>query len=77
MAKQRRPDSVAEARGNGIDEGEAEALFDLMEKFGGYGFDVIPTWAFTSIAYPDRLYEDPSPGGTIPTLLTSWRNTFH
>jgi len=36
---------------NGIDEAKADAVFDLMEKFAGYGFNKSHTTAYALIAY--------------------------
>ena len=50
MAKQREI-FVTGAQQNGLDEGRASQLFDLMEKFAGYGFNKSHAAAYALVAY--------------------------
>ena len=42
---------LAGAKGNGIPEAKAVAIFDLMAQFGGYGFDKSHSAAYALLAY--------------------------
>jgi len=50
MAKQR-DDFMAGASARGIDAGQAGAIFDLMEKFAGYGFNKSHSAAYALVSY--------------------------
>ena len=55
----KKPEEMAEHRGifregaakNGISEGKADEIFDLMEKFAGYGFNKSHAAAYSLLAY--------------------------
>ena len=42
---------IAGAKANGLDEQNADAVFTLMEKFSGYGFNKAHSYAYGMIAY--------------------------
>ena len=71
MMAEQRERFVKGAVGNGIDEGKAKALFDLMEKFGGYGFNKSHSAAYALIAYQTAYLKAHYPVEFIAALLTS------
>jgi DNA polymerase-3 subunit alpha len=48
---------VAGAAGNHVPEGRANALFDLMEKFAGYGFNKSHAAAYALVAYQTAYFK--------------------
>ena len=56
---------------NQIEEAKAAALFDLMEKFGGYGFNKSHSAAYALIAYQTAYLKAHFPVEFIAALLTS------
>ena len=56
MAKQRSI-FVEGARGKGVDENVATELFDLMEKFAGYGFNKSHSAAYALVAYQTAYFK--------------------
>ncbi|KJS30921.1 MAG: DNA polymerase III subunit alpha [Desulfatitalea sp. BRH_c12] len=56
---------------NGHDEKKTIALFDLMEKFGGYGFNKSHSAAYALIAYQTAYLKAHFPVEFIAALLTS------
>ena len=54
MAKQREQ-FLEGARGNGVDASVAGAIFDLMEKFAGYGFNKSHSRGLRAGVVPDRV----------------------
>ncbi len=67
----KKPEEMAKQRGgfiegcakNGIDGELARKIFDLVEKFAGYGFNKSHSAAYAPGLLPDRLAQDPLPGG--------------
>jgi DNA polymerase III subunit alpha len=57
--------------GNGHEEKKALALFDLMEKFGGYGFNKSHSAAYALIAFQTAYLKAHFPLEFIAALLTS------
>jgi DNA polymerase-3 subunit alpha len=70
MAKQRQR-FIEGCVGNGIEEARAAALFDLMEKFGGYGFNKSHSAAYALIALQTAYLKAHYPVEFIAALLTS------
>ena len=60
---------------NGHDEAKAKGLFDLMEKFGGYGFNKSHSAAYALIAYQTAYLKAHYPVEFIAALLTSEMNS--
>ena len=60
---------------NGHAEAKAKALFDLMEKFGGYGFNKSHSAAYALIAYQTAYLKAHFPVEFIAALLTSEMNS--
>jgi DNA polymerase III subunit alpha len=56
MAKHR-DTFVAGAQGNGLSAAKASALFDLMEKFAGYGFNKSHAAAYALVAYQTAYFK--------------------
>jgi DNA polymerase-3 subunit alpha len=56
---------------NGIAKDKAKQLFDLMEKFGGYGFNKSHSAAYALIAYQTAYLKAHYPVEFIASLLTS------
>ncbi len=54
---------VEGAVANKIPEKKAKKLFDLIEKFGGYGFNKSHSAAYALIAYQTAYPESPFSGG--------------
>jgi DNA polymerase-3 subunit alpha len=62
---------MAGARENGIPEDKAKRIFDLMEKFGGYGFNKSHSAAYALIAYRTAYLKAHYPVEFLAALLTS------
>ncbi|MGD9007887.1 MAG: DNA polymerase III subunit alpha [Desulfobacteraceae bacterium] len=71
MMAEHRERFVKGAVRNGIDEDKAKALFDLMEKFGGYGFNKSHSAAYALIAFQTAFLKAHYPVEFIAALLTS------
>jgi DNA polymerase III subunit alpha len=71
MMAQHRERFVKGAVENGHEEKKAVALFDLMEKFGGYGFNKSHSAAYALIAYQTAYLKAHYPVEFIAALLTS------
>ena len=56
---------------NGISEDKAKKIFDLMEKFGGYGFNKSHSAAYGLIAYQTAFLKAHFPVEFMAALLTS------
>lgn len=70
MAAQREK-FVTGATANGVPRRTAEKLFDLMEKFGGYGFNKSHSTAYAFIAYQTAYLKAHYPLPFMAALLTS------
>ncbi|MCP4108270.1 MAG: DNA polymerase III subunit alpha [Desulfobacteraceae bacterium] len=68
---QHRDRFVKGATENGILSGKATQLFDLMEKFGGYGFNKSHSAAYALIAYQTAYLKTHYPVEFMASLLTS------
>jgi DNA polymerase-3 subunit alpha len=62
---------MAGARENGVPEDKATGIFDLMEKFGGYGFNKSHSAAYALIAYQTAYLKAHFPVEFLAALLTS------
>jgi DNA polymerase III subunit alpha len=71
MMAEHRERFVKGATKNGHDEEKSKALFDLMEKFGGYGFNKSHSAAYALIAYQTAYLKAHYPVEFIAALLTS------
>ncbi|MFZ1983834.1 MAG: DNA polymerase III subunit alpha, partial [Desulfatitalea sp.] len=71
MMAEHRERFVKGAVANGHEEKKAIALFDLMEKFGGYGFNKSHSAAYALIAYQTAYLKAHFPVEFIAALLTS------
>ncbi len=70
MAKQREI-FLAGARERGIDERQAAHIFDLMEKFAGYGFNKSHSAAYALIAYQTAWLKAHYPAAFMAAVLSS------
>ena len=70
MAKHREK-FVSGAVANGVDKAVATELFDLIEKFGGYGFNKSHSAAYALIAYQTAYLKAHFPVEFMAALLTS------
>jgi DNA polymerase-3 subunit alpha len=70
MAKHREK-FVGGAVENGVDKAIATELFDLIEKFGGYGFNKSHSAAYALIAYQTAYLKAHYPVEFMAALLTS------
>jgi len=59
------------AKKNGIDPGKAGMLFDLIEKFGGYGFNKSHSAAYALIAFQTAFLKAHYPVELMAAILTS------
>ncbi len=75
MMAEHRERFVKGAVQNGHAEDKAKALFDLMEKFGGYGFNKSHSAAYALIAYQTAFLKAHYPVEFIAALLTSEMNS--
>ncbi len=71
MMAEQRERFVKGAVKNQISEEKAKALFDLMEKFGGYGFNKSHSAAYALIAFQTAYLKAHYPVEFIAALLTS------
>ena len=62
---------VEGAVSKGIDESKASTIFDLIEKFGGYGFNKSHSAAYALIAYQTAYLKAHYPVEFMASLLTS------
>jgi DNA polymerase-3 subunit alpha len=62
MAKQRSV-FVDGAKANGVTEQQAGHIFDLIEKFAGYGFNKSHSAAYALLSYQTAYLKSASPGG--------------
>lgn len=70
MAKQR-DIFLAGAKQNQISEGTANAIFDLMEKFAGYGFNKSHSAAYALVAYQTAYLKAHYPDAFMAAVLSS------
>ncbi|MCD6224315.1 MAG: DNA polymerase III subunit alpha [Deltaproteobacteria bacterium] len=63
------------AEKNGIDPGKAGMLFDLIEKFGGYGFNKSHSAAYALISFQTAFLKAHYPVELMAALLTSEMHT--
>ena len=70
MAKQRGV-FVAGATGRGIDEGTANAVFDQMEKFAGYGFNKSHAAAYALLSYQTAYLKAHHPAAFMAAVLSA------
>ncbi|MBM3394809.1 MAG: DNA polymerase III subunit alpha, partial [Betaproteobacteria bacterium] len=70
MAKQREI-FVAGAQTNGLTEGRANQLFDLMEKFAGYGFNKSHAAAYALVAYHTAYMKAHHPAAFMAANLSA------
>ena len=75
MMAEHRERFVKGAVKNGYEEDKAKALFDLMEKFGGYGFNKSHSAAYALIAFQTAFLKAHYPVEFIAALLTSEMNS--
>ncbi len=68
---QHRKRFVEGSKQNGIDPVKAEKIFDLMEKFGGYGFNKSHSAAYALIAFQTAYLKAHYPVEFMASLLTS------
>lgn len=65
-----RPNFLAGAKDNGISDQEANALFDLILKFAGYGFNKSHSTRYAIIAYQTAWFKVHYPHEFMAALLT-------
>ena len=58
------------AQGRGIDESTATHLFDLIEKFGGYGFNKSHSTAYAYVSYQTAYLKTHFPSEYMAALMT-------
>jgi DNA polymerase-3 subunit alpha len=68
---QQRTIFVDGARGKGVDENVATELFDLMEKFAGYGFNKSHSAAYALVAYQTAYFKAHHPAAFMAANLTA------
>jgi len=59
------------AAGNGVDERKADAIFDLMEKFAGYGFNKSHAAAYALVSYQTAWLKTHYPAEFMAAVLSS------
>lgn len=59
---------------NGVEEGKANEIFDLIDKFAGYGFNKSHSAAYALIAYWTAYFKANYPVEYFAALMTSERN---
>lgn len=73
MAKQREI-FVSGSVDNGVDEKQAAAIFDLMEKFAGYGFNKSHSAAYAYVSYQTAWLKAHYPDAFMAAVLSSDMN---
>ena len=68
---QRQAEFIKGAQERGVSEETAEEIFELIVKFGGYGFNKSHTAAYAQRRLPDRVPEGPLPAEFMAALLSS------
>ncbi|KAG1592237.1 hypothetical protein G6F46_014532 [Rhizopus delemar] len=56
---------------DGVDEAKADAIFDLMEKFAGYGFNKSHAAAYALVSYQTAWLKRHSPAEFMAATLSS------
>ena len=74
MAKQR-DTFMAGAQAKGIKEGQATRIFDLMEKFAGYGFNKSHSAAYALVAYQTAWLKARHPAFFMAAMLSSEKDS--
>ena len=59
------------AAANGLDEAKADAIFDLMEKFAGYGFNKSHAAAYALVAYQTAWLKVHHPAAFMAAVLSA------
>jgi DNA polymerase III subunit alpha len=67
----RKADFVAGAKERGMDTRKAEAIFEMIVKFGGYGFNKSHTAAYAQIGYQTAYLKHHYPAEFMAALLSS------
>ena len=70
MAKERAR-FIAGAAGNGVEANQADAIFDLMEKFAGYGFNKSHAAAYAMVSYQTAWLKAHYPAEFMAATLSS------
>jgi DNA polymerase-3 subunit alpha len=70
MAKQR-SGFVQGARARGVEEGRATHIFDLMEKFAGYGFNKSHSAAYALLSYQTAYLKAHDPAAFMAAVLSA------
>ncbi|HDZ22619.1 MAG TPA: DNA polymerase III subunit alpha [Phycisphaerae bacterium] len=65
-----RPNFITGAKANGIVEGEAQELFDLILRFAGYGFNKAHSTRYAIVAYQTAYFKVHHPLEFMAALLT-------
>lgn len=60
------------AKARGIDERTAEGIFDLIEKFGGYGFNKSHSTAYAYVSYQTAYLKTHYPSEYMAALMTTY-----
>ncbi|MBW1676203.1 MAG: DNA polymerase III subunit alpha [Deltaproteobacteria bacterium] len=68
---QERERFLSRARNKGVDQEKAEKIFDLMEKFGRYGFNKAHSAAYAMIAFQTAYLKAHFPVESMAAILTS------
>jgi DNA polymerase-3 subunit alpha len=71
---QERERFLTRAKGKGVDPEKAEKIFDLMEKFGRYGFNKAHSTAYAMIAFQTAYLKSHFPVEFMAAVLTSEMN---
>ncbi len=74
MMAQERERFLTRAKGKGVDPDKAENIFDLMEKFGRYGFNKAHSAAYAMIAFQTGYLKAHFPVEFMAAVLTSEMN---
>ncbi|MBX9903719.1 MAG: DNA polymerase III subunit alpha [Burkholderiales bacterium] len=78
----KKPEEMAEHRGlfregaakNGLNQGKADELFDLMEKFAGYGFNKSHAAAYALVAYQTAYMKAHHPAAFMAANMSAVMN---
>ena len=72
IMQEHREKFVSGAKARGIDEKTADGIFDLIDKFGGYGFNKSHSTAYAYVSYQTAYLKTHYPSEYMAALMTTY-----
>ena len=72
IMQEHREKFVSGAKGRGIDERTADGIFELIDKFGGYGFNKSHSTAYAYVSYQTAYLKTHYPPEYMAALMTTY-----